>query len=110
MGIRKRAWDSYKRYSENIFDAIGGTPLVRLNKVAADVEPEVYAKLEWYSPSGSLKDRIYYNMILKAEERGDLTAGMTVPRMLHRQRRHRLFVRIRGEGLPLHRRHARGHE
>ena len=78
MGIRKRAWDSYRRYSENIFDAIGGTPLVRLNKVAADVQPEVYVKLEWYSPSGSLKDRIYYNMLLKAEERGDLRAGMTV--------------------------------
>lgn len=78
MGIQRRAWDSYRRYSENIFDAIGGTPLVRLNKVAADLGPEVYAKLEWYSPSGSLKDRIYYNMILKAEERGSLRAGMTV--------------------------------
>ena len=78
MGIQKRAWDSYRRYSENIFDTIGGTPLVRLNKVVADVEPEIYAKLEWYSPSGSLKDRIYYNMILNAEERGDLKAGMTV--------------------------------
>ena len=78
MGIQKRAWDSYRRYSENIFEAIGATPLVRLNKVASDVEPEVYAKLEWYSPSGSLKDRIYYNMILNAEERGDLSAGMTV--------------------------------
>lgn len=78
MGIQKRAWDSYRRYSENILDAIGATPLVRLNKVAADVEPEVYAKLEWYSPSGSLKDRIYYNMILKAEERGELRVGMTV--------------------------------
>ena len=78
MGIQKRAWDSYRRYSENIFEAIGATPLVRLNKVASDVEPEVYAKLEWYSPSGSLKDRIYYNMILNAEERGDLRAGMTV--------------------------------
>ena len=43
-----------------------------------DVGPEVYAKLEWYSPSGSLKDRIYYNMVLKAEERGELRAGMTV--------------------------------
>lgn len=78
MGIERRAWDSYRHYSENILDAIGGTPLVRLNKVGAEVEPEVYAKLEWYSPSGSLKDRIYYNMILNAEERGDLNAGMTV--------------------------------
>lgn len=78
MGIRKRDWDSYRRYSESILDAIGGTPLVRLRRVAADVAPRIYAKLEWYSPSGSLKDRIYLNMILKAEERGDLAAGMTV--------------------------------
>ncbi len=78
MGIQKRDWDSFRRCSESIFDAIGGTPLVRLNRVAADVSPDVYAKLEWYSPSGSLKDRIYFNMISKAEERGDLRAGMTV--------------------------------
>ncbi len=78
MGIQRRDWDSYRRYSENIFDAIGATPLIRLNRVAADVVPDIYVKLEWYSPSGSLKDRIYYNMLLKAEERGDLRSGMTV--------------------------------
>lgn len=78
MGIRKREWDSYRRRSESILDAIGGTPLVRLRRAASGVRPAVYAKLEWYSPTGSLKDRIYLNMISKAEERGDLKAGMTV--------------------------------
>ncbi len=78
MAIQQRAWDSFRRYSENIFDAIGGTPLVRLNKVVSGIEPEVFVKVEWYSPTGSLKDRIYFNMLSKAEERGDLKPGMTV--------------------------------
>ena len=52
--------------------------MVRLNKVSAGIEPEIFVKLEWYSPTGSLKDRIYFNMLTKAEERGDLKTGMTV--------------------------------
>ncbi len=78
MVIKQRAWDSFRRYSENIFDTIGGTPLIRLNKVGTQIEPDIFVKLEWYSPTGSLKDRIYFNMLSKAEERGDLKAGMTV--------------------------------
>jgi cysteine synthase A len=78
MVIKRRAWNSFRRYSENIFEAIGGTPLIRLNKVSAGLESEIFVKLEWYSPTGSLKDRIYHNMLSKAEEREDLKPGMTV--------------------------------
>ncbi|MEE9275951.1 MAG: PLP-dependent cysteine synthase family protein [bacterium] len=78
MALTRRAWDSFRRYSENMFEAIGGTPLVRLNRIGADLGPDIYGKIEWYSPSGSLKDRIYYNMISKAEERGELRPGMTL--------------------------------
>ena len=78
MAIQRRAWGSFRRPCENLFEAIGGTPLVRLNRVAERVKPRIYAKIEWYSPSGSLKDRIYFNMVSMAEERGDLRPGMTI--------------------------------
>jgi cysteine synthase A len=42
------------------------------------VDAHILVKVEWFSPSGSLKDRIYYNMFRKAEERGELKPGMTV--------------------------------
>lgn len=71
-------WDRYRNYSTSISDCIGNTPLVRLNRVTADVKPEILVKLEYFSPSGSLKDRIYLNMIEKAEKRGDLKPGMTI--------------------------------
>lgn len=49
------------------------TPLVRLNHVVGFQHTEVYAKLEWYNPFGSVKDRVASNMILQAKEQGDLT-------------------------------------
>jgi cysteine synthase A len=52
--------------------------MVRLNRVTEGIEPEILVKLEYFSPSGSLKDRIYLNMIEKAERRGDLKKGMTI--------------------------------
>jgi cysteine synthase A len=71
-------WDHYRNYSRSILDCIGNTPLVRLNRVTADVKPEILVKLEYFSPSGSLKDRIYLNMIERAEKRGDLKPDMTI--------------------------------
>ena len=71
-------WNRQRKYAKSILDTIGCTPLVRLNRVAREVEPEILVKLEYFSPSGSLKDRIYLNMIEKAERRGDLRKGMTV--------------------------------
>jgi cysteine synthase A len=78
--MAKIQWDANRRVASSIFEAIGRTPLVRLNRIpkAVKVNAEILVKIEWFSPSGSLKDRIYYNMITKAEQRGDLKPGMTI--------------------------------
>ncbi len=70
-------WDAYRSEVPTLLDAIGRTPLVRLQRVAPD-GVELLAKVEWYGPTGSVKDRIYAAMLTKAEERGDLRPGMTV--------------------------------
>jgi cysteine synthase A len=59
-------------------DVVGGTPLVRLNKVVGERSADVYVKLEWFNPTGSYKDRMALAMIEEAERRGDLRPGMTV--------------------------------
>ena len=73
-------WDANKKIAKSIFDTIGRTPLVKLNKIpkAEKVACEILAKIEYFSPSGSLKDRIYLNMFNLAEKRGQLKPGMTV--------------------------------
>lgn len=59
-------------------EAIGGTPVVRLNKVVPPNSADVLVKLEYYNPTGSYKDRMAKAMIEYAEQRGDLRPGMTV--------------------------------
>src|SRR5262249_30040952 len=71
-------WDRNRKYAKSILEVIGRTPMVRLNSVVAGIEPEILVKLEFFSPSGSLKDRIYLNMVEKAERRGELKKGMTI--------------------------------
>jgi cysteine synthase A len=73
-------WSASRRYHRTIFAAIGRTPLVQLNRIpaAAGVRAKVLVKVEYFSPSGSLKDRIYWNMFERAERRGALKKGMTV--------------------------------
>jgi cystathionine beta-synthase len=71
-------WDVNRTYAKSILNTIGSTPLVRLNRVTGGIKPEILVKLEYFSPSGSLKDRIYLNMIEKAERRGALKKGMTI--------------------------------
>ena len=71
-------WDTYRSALHSIGEAIGRTPLVKLGRVTAHVVPPIYLKLEWYGPSGSLKDRIYLHMFERAEARGDLKPGMRV--------------------------------
>lgn len=61
-----------------ILQAIGNTPLVRLNKVVPPGSADVFVKLEYYNPTGSYKDRMALAMIGEAEKRGDLRPGMTV--------------------------------
>ncbi len=50
-------------YYNSVLDLIGDTPLVRLHRVASDVEPIVLAKMEMFNPGGSVKDRIGPAMI-----------------------------------------------
>ncbi len=71
-------WDSARSAFSSIALAVGRTPMVRLNRVTAGTRPPIFLKLEWYGPSGSLKDRIYLHMFGQAEARGDLTPGMRV--------------------------------
>lgn len=73
-------WSKSRTYHSSIFGAIGRTPLVQLNRVpaSAGVKAKILVKVEYFSPSGSLKDRIYWNMFERAERRGALKKGMTV--------------------------------
>jgi cystathionine beta-synthase len=66
------------RYAESVIDLMGNTPLVRLNRVAADVQPLVLAKVEYLNPGGSVKDRIAVRMIEAAEADGRLRPGGTI--------------------------------
>ena len=60
---------------KNILEAIGHTPLVRLNRLTAGFEAEVYVKADFMNPGGSVKDRISTRMIDDAERRGLLKPG-----------------------------------
>lgn len=62
----------------NIFELIGKTPLIKLNKLPQKNWATVLAKLEKYNPGGSIKDRIAYNMIITAEKQGKLQSGGTI--------------------------------
>ncbi len=58
------------RIYNNITDLIGGTPLLRLNRLSRGLGAEVLVKLESFNPGGSVKDRIGFSMLKDAEERG----------------------------------------
>ena len=66
------------RTYDNITQAFGKTPLVRLNRVTGGAEAEVFAKLEFYNPAGSVKDRIGIAIIDAAEKSGALQPGGTI--------------------------------
>ncbi|MEM4717596.1 MAG: cysteine synthase family protein [Desulfurococcaceae archaeon] len=62
-----------------IVDCIGNTPIILLDKIRPeDVEAEIWGKMEFLNPTGSVKDRMALYMIRKAIERGDLRPGMTI--------------------------------
>jgi len=71
-------WDTNRGIASSILEAIGRTPLVRLNRVASELGTHILGKLEYFGPSGSVKDRIYARMIRAAIERGELRPGMTI--------------------------------
>ena len=63
---------------DSILDAVGGTPLLRLGKMATGLACDLVAKLEMLNPGGSIKDRIALTMIRAAERAGDLKPGGTI--------------------------------
>jgi cysteine synthase len=67
------------RVYEGMLEMLSGvenpTPLVRLNRVVSLAQTKIYAKLEWYNPFGSVKDRVAANMIRDASEKGLLGDG-----------------------------------
>jgi len=65
------------RYN-NILEAIGHTPLVKLNRIVRGSKAEVYAKCDYLNPGGSVKDRIAVTMIEEAERSGRLKPGGTI--------------------------------
>ena len=62
----------------NVLDMIGGTPVLKLNKLVNGDMADVYVKLEKYNPAGSIKDRAALGMIEKAEKLGLLKEGFTI--------------------------------
>jgi cystathionine beta-synthase len=69
---------SHKKVFNDILEAIGDTPLVRINRIAADVRGTVYAKIETTNPGNSIKDRMAVKMIEDAERSGALKPGGTI--------------------------------
>ncbi|HHW62118.1 MAG TPA: PLP-dependent cysteine synthase family protein [Syntrophomonadaceae bacterium] len=69
-------WNRNHSIVDNVLDAIGLTPMIRLNRIAADITTEICIKLEYTNPSGSLKDRVVKQIIREAEKRGELRPGM----------------------------------
>ena len=66
------------QYAEHVADLVGNTPLVRLGRVTEGLIPLVLAKLEYFNPGGSVKDRIALRMVEAAERSGQLQPGGTI--------------------------------
>ncbi|MEJ2484546.1 MAG: cysteine synthase A [Anaerolineales bacterium] len=64
--------------ASNVTELIGNTPLVRLNRLTKGLDAQVIAKLEFYNPANSVKDRIGFSMVDAAEKAGKLKSGMTI--------------------------------
>jgi cysteine synthase B len=64
--------------SNNILETIGKTPLVRINNLSPNPNVNIFAKLEGFNPTGSIKDRIAIQMVEQAEKEGMLTKGKII--------------------------------
>src|SRR4051812_2653392 len=62
---------------ENVLETIGRTPLIRLRKLGKGLPCPIYAKVEFFNPGGSIKDRVARSMIEKAEREGILKPGIS---------------------------------
>ncbi len=65
-------------YYKDVLETVGGTPLVRLSRVTEGAEPTLLAKLEYFNPGGSIKDRMVIHMLEQAERKGLLEPGGTI--------------------------------
>ncbi|NLJ77461.1 MAG: cysteine synthase A [Peptococcaceae bacterium] len=63
---------------DNLTDLIGNTPLLRLRKIPQGAVADLVVKIEFFNPGGSIKDRIGYHMVLRAEEKGLLKPGSVI--------------------------------
>ena len=63
---------------KNILETIGHTPMVRINRLGQTPNVNIFAKLEGFNPTGSIKDRIGLQMIEQAEREGRLMPGKTI--------------------------------
>ena len=66
------------RVANNVLELIGQTPMVKLNRIAGQDSAQILAKLEFFNPGGSVKDRICLSMIEDAERKGLLRKGATI--------------------------------
>jgi cystathionine beta-synthase len=66
------------QYAKNILETIGNTPLVRLNKITTGIQATVLAKVEFFNPGSSVKDRMALKMVEDAEKDGRLKPGGTI--------------------------------
>ncbi len=67
-----------KKIYDNILETIGNTPMIKLNKIVEDLPCTVYAKVEYFNPGNSVKDRMALKMIENAEQEGLLKPGGTI--------------------------------
>ena len=65
-------------YFDNILQTIGNTPLIKLNDIVSEVDALVLAKVEYFNPGSSVKDRMALKMIEDAEKSGKLNPGGTI--------------------------------
>ena len=64
--------------AQDITELVGNTPLVRLNKISQGLQAEIIAKLEFFNPCASVKDRIGVSMIKDAETMGSIKEGTVI--------------------------------
>lgn len=69
---------AYRKAVNSILETIGNTPMVRMNKICKHIPATVYAKVEYFNPGHSVKDRMALQMIEDAEKEGKLKPGGTV--------------------------------
>jgi cystathionine beta-synthase len=68
----------HDNYLNSIMETVGNTPLVKLNRISKGIKATILAKVEYFNPGGSVKDRIAITMIEKAEAEGSLKPGGTI--------------------------------